>query len=230
MAWEALKKSINGMVNKATAGNMRQIINELFGENLVRGRGLLAQSLVKAQYASLPFTPVYACIAACINSKLPAVGELLLRRLLLRFRKGFRRNDKAVCRSATTFIAHLVNTQVADEMIAAQMLMLLLHNPTDDSVEIAVNLTREVGNYMETMNPTILVVVFDRFHHILNEADIDKRTQYAIEVLFQNRKDQFKDHPAIRDDLDLIEEEDQIKHFLELNGKFEDEATLNIFR
>ncbi|CAK7202652.1 pre-mRNA-splicing factor cwc22 [Sporothrix eucalyptigena] len=230
MAWEALKKSINGMVNKATAGNMRQIINELFGENLIRGRGLLAQSLIKAQYASLPFTPVYACIAACVNSKLPAVGELLLRRLLLRFRKGFRRNDKAVCRSATTFIAHLVNTQVADEMIAAQMLMLLLHHPTDDSVEIAVNLTREVGNYMETMNPTIMVVVFDRFHHILNEADIDKRTQYAIEVLFQNRKDQFKDHPAIREDLDLIEEEDQIKHLLELNGKFEDEATLNIFR
>ncbi|KAL1897726.1 pre-mRNA-splicing factor cwc22 [Sporothrix stenoceras] len=230
MAWEALKKSINGMVNKATAGNMRQIINELFGENLIRGRGLLAQSLIKAQYASLPFTPVYACIAACVNSKLPAVGELLLRRLLLRFRKGFKRNDKAVCRSATTFIAHLVNTQVADEMIAAQMLMLLLHHPTDDSVEIAVNLTREVGNYMETMNPTIMVVVFDRFHHILNEADIDKRTQYAIEVLFQNRKDQFKNQPAIREDLDLIEEEDQIKHLLELNGKFEDEATLNIFR
>ncbi len=230
MAWEALKKSINGLVNKATAANMRQIINELFRENLIRGRGLLTQSLIKAQYASLPFTPVYACIAACINSKLPAVGELLLRRLLLRFRKGFRRNDKAVCRSATTFLAHLVNTQVADEMIAAQMLMLLLHHPTDDSVEIAVNLTREVGNFMETMNPTILVVVFDRFHHILNEADIDKRTQYAIEVLFQNRKDQFRDNPAVRDDLDLIEEEDQIKHMLELNGKFEDEATLNIFR
>ncbi|OAA58548.1 cell cycle control protein [Niveomyces insectorum RCEF 264] len=230
MAWEALKKSINGLVNKATAANMRQIINELFAENLVRGRGLLTQSLIKAQYASTPFTAVYACIAACINSKLPAVGELLLRRLLLRFRKGFRRNDKAVCRSATTFLAHLVNTQVADEMIAAQMLLLLLHNPTDDSVEIAVNLTREVGNYLETMNPTVLVVVFDRFHYILNEADIDKRTQYAIEVLFQNRKDQFKDHPAVRDDLDLIEEEDQIKHMLELNGKFDDEATLNVFR
>lgn len=230
MAWEALKKSINGLVNKATAGNMRSIINELFGENLVRGRGLLAQSLIKAQYASLPFTPVYACIAACVNSKLPAVGALLLRRLLLRFRKGFRRNDKAVCRSATTFLAHLVNTQVADEMLAAQMLLLLLHSPTDDSVEIAVGLTREVGHYLETMSPTVLVVVFDRLHHILNEADMDKRTQYAIEVLFQNRRDGFKDQPAVRDDLDLIEEEDQVKHLVELDGKLDDEATLNIFR
>lgn len=39
MAWEALKKSINGLVNKVNVGNIKNIVPELFGENLIRGKG-----------------------------------------------------------------------------------------------------------------------------------------------------------------------------------------------
>lgn len=39
MAWEALKKSINGLVNKVSVGNIKNIVPELFGENLIRGKG-----------------------------------------------------------------------------------------------------------------------------------------------------------------------------------------------
>lgn len=35
------------------------------------------------------------------------------------------------------FIAHLVNQQVAHEILALQMLTLLLEKPTDDSVEVS---------------------------------------------------------------------------------------------
>ena len=38
-----------------------------------------------------------------------------------------------------------------------------------------------------------------------------------IEVLFQVRKDKFKDHPAIPEELDLVEEEEQITHYLMLD-------------
>ena len=38
MAWEALKKSINGLINKINVSNIKFIVPELFGENLVRGR------------------------------------------------------------------------------------------------------------------------------------------------------------------------------------------------
>ena len=72
-------------------------------------------------------------------------------------------------------IAHLCNQQVAHELLAAQMLLLLLNKPTDDSVEIAVNLTREVGQHMEDMNGPIAVAVFDQFRNILHESDIDKK-------------------------------------------------------
>ncbi|GCB26701.1 pre-mRNA-splicing factor cwc22 [Aspergillus awamori] len=230
MAWEALKKSINGLINKVNVSNIKFIVPELFGENLVRGRGLFCRSIMKAQAASLPFTPIYAAMAAIVNTKLPQVGELLLNRLIVQFRKAFKRNDKAVCISSTTFIAHLCNQQVAHEMLAAQILLLLLHKPTDDSVEIAVGLTREVGQHLEEMSGPIALAVFDQFRNILHEADIDKRVQYMIEVLFQVRKDRYKDNPAIKEELDLIEEEDQITHQIGLDDEIETQDSLNIFK
>jgi pre-mRNA-splicing factor CWC22 len=229
MAWEALKKSINGLINKVNVSNIKHIVPELFGENLLRGRGLFCRSIMKAQAASLPFTPIYAAMAAIVNTKLPQVGELLLNRLIIQFRKAFKRNDKAVCLSSTTFIAHLCNQQVAHEMVAAQILLLLLHKPTDDSVEIAVGLTREVGQHLEEMSAPIALAVFDQFRSILHEADIDKRVQYMIEVLFQVRKDRYKDNPAVKEELDLVEEEDQITHQVGLDDEIEVQDSLNIF-
>jgi pre-mRNA-splicing factor CWC22 len=230
MAWEALKKSINGLINKVNTANIKHIVPELFGENLVRGRGLFCRSIMKAQAASLPFTPIYAAMAAIVNTKLPQVGELLVKRLVMQFRKGFRRNDKAVCLSSTTFLAHLINQQVQSEMLAGQILLLLLKKPTDDSVEIAVGFCREVGQYLEEMRPPIAGLVFDQFRNILHEADIDKRTQYMIEVLFQVRKDRFKDNPAVKEELDLVEEEDQITHQVQLEGEIDVQDGLNIFK
>lgn len=230
MAWEALKKSINGLINKVNTANIKYIVPELFGENLIRGRGLFCRSIMKAQAASLPFTPIYAAMAAIVNTKLPQVGELLIKRLVMQFRKGYKRNDKAVCLSSTTFIAHLINQQVQHEMLAGQMLMLLLNKPTDDSVEIAVGFCKEIGQYLEEMQPSISMVVFDQFRNILHEADISKRTQYMIEVLFQVRKDKFKDNPAVKEELDLVEEEDQITHRVELMGELDVQDGLNIFK
>jgi pre-mRNA-splicing factor CWC22 len=230
MAWEALKKSINGLINKVGISNIKQIVPELFSENLIRGRGLFCRSIMKAQAASLPFTPIYAAFAAILNTKLPQVGELLVKRLIMQFRKAFRRNDKAVCLSSAMFIAHLVNQQVVHEMLAAQMLLLLLKQPTDDSVEIAVSLIREVGQHLEEMSPPIAMAVFDQFRNILHEADIDKRVQYMIEVLFQVRKDKFKDNPSVKEELDLIEEEDQITHRIELDAEIDVQDGLNIFK
>ncbi|KAK7736827.1 pre-mRNA-splicing factor cwc22 [Diaporthe eres] len=230
MAWEALKKSINGLINKANSPNLKLIVPELFNENLVRGRGLFCQSIMKAQAASLPFTPIYAAMVAIVNTKLPAVGELLIKRLVLRFRKAFRRNDKAVCLSTTAFLAHLTNFQVVSENLVAQILILLLHKPSDDSVEIAVNLTREVGQFLEEMNASIARVLFDQFRNILHDSAIEKRVQYQIEVLFQQRKDKFKDNPSVKEELDLVEEEDQITHNIELHGELDGQDSLNIFK
>lgn len=230
MAWEALKKSINGLINKVNVSNIKHIVPELFGENLIRGRGLYCRSIMKAQAASLPFTSIYAAMTAIVNTKLPQVGELLLNRLVVQFRKAFKRNDKAVCLSSTTFIAHLCNQQVADEILAIEILMLLLSKPTDDSVEIAVGLMREVGAHLEDMSPRANNAVFEQFRTILHEAGIDKRVQYMVEVLFKVRKEKYKDNPIVREELDLVEEEDQITHRTELDDEIEVQDGLNVFK
>jgi len=96
LSWDALRKSITGIVNRVNVGNIKDIIPELFSENLVRGRGLFARSIMKAQAASLPFTPIFAAVVAVVNTKLPQVGELVLVRLLSQFRRSFKRNDKVM--------------------------------------------------------------------------------------------------------------------------------------
>lgn len=228
--WEALKKSITGIINKVNLGNIKALVPELFEENLVRGRGAFCRAIMRAQASSLSFTPIYAALTAVVNSKIPLVGELLAKRVVVQFRKSFRRDDKKVCLAATTFIAHLVNFQVVHENIALQMLQLLLHKPTDDSVEIAVGFMKEIGEFLTDMKPMAARVVFDKFRDVLHEGSLDKRVQYAVEVLFQIRKDNFKDNPAIREELDLLEEDDMITHYVELDGDLDTEDSLNIFK
>ncbi|RMZ10725.1 hypothetical protein D0864_01192 [Hortaea werneckii] len=167
MAWGSLKKSINGgLISMGNVSNINEIVPELLNE-----RGLFCTSIMKAQAASLPFSPVLAATAAVVNTKLPQIGELLV--------------------NGTALIAHLINQQVAHEMLAAQMLLLLLHKPTYDSVEIAVGLVKEVGMPTEDIHGQIALAI----------------AQYMIEVLFKIRKDKYKDHQAIRGELDLVEEE-----------------------
>jgi pre-mRNA-splicing factor CWC22 len=96
MTWDALRKSINAAINKVNAANIQKILPELFGENLMRGRGLFARSCMKAQMASPAFTHVFAAVVACVNTKFPELGELLLKRIILQLRRAFKRNDK-VC-------------------------------------------------------------------------------------------------------------------------------------
>ena len=112
ITWEALKKSINGLVNKINSSNVKNIVPELFAENLVRGKGLFARSVMKSQMASPQFSPVFAALVAVTNTKFPELGELVVKRVVLQFRRAFKRNDKSVCVAATKFLASLVNQQV----------------------------------------------------------------------------------------------------------------------
>ena len=102
----------------------------------------------------------------------------------------------------------------------------MLERPTDSSVEIAVGLMKEVGAYLSEF-PKENNLLFDRFRAVLHEGAIDKRVQYMIEVLFQVRKDQYKDNPMIAEGLDLVEQEDQITHEISLDDKLEIQESLS---
>ena len=102
MAWQALRKSINGFINKVNVPNIQAIVVELFGVNLVRGRGLFARSIIKAQASSVTFTHVYAALVAIVNTKLPQLGELVLKRLVLLVRRRGGREPIFFLSSATS--------------------------------------------------------------------------------------------------------------------------------
>ncbi|KAK9754637.1 MA3 domain [Popillia japonica] len=232
IAWEALKKSIHGYINKVNTSNIGIIARELLHENIVRGRGLLCKSLIQAQAASPTFTNVYAALVAVINSKFPNIGELLLKRLVLQFKRGFKQNNKLICISGATFIAHLVNQRVAHEILALEILTLLVESPTDDSVEVAISFLKESGQKLTEVSSKGINAIFEMLRNILHEGKLEKRIQYMIEVMFQIRKDGFKDHAAIIEELDIVEEEDQFTHLITLDDvkATNSEDVLNVFK
>ncbi|KAK9304688.1 hypothetical protein QLX08_004097 [Tetragonisca angustula] len=230
IAWEALKKSIHGYINKVNVSNIGLITRELLKENIVRGRGLLARSIIQAQAASPTFTSVYAALTAIINSKFPNIGELILKRLVIQFKRGFRRNDKPLCISSGTFIAHLVNQRVAHEIVALEILTLLVETPTDDSVEVAIAFLKECGMKLTEVSRKGIEAIFEMLRNILHEGQLDKRVQYMIEVMFQVRKDGFKDHEAVPEELDLVEEENQFTHLITLDEATDSQDILNVFK
>ncbi|KAK9063935.1 hypothetical protein SSX86_017807 [Deinandra increscens subsp. villosa] len=230
MSWYSLKKSINGLVNKVNATNIKNIIPELFFENLIRGRGLFTQSCIKSQMASPGFTDVFAAMVAVVNSKFPEVGALLLRRVILRLQRAYKRNDKHQLLAATKFLAHLVNQQVAHELVALELLTILLEDPTHDGVEVAVGFVTECGAKLQDLSPKALNGIFERLRGILHEGEMDKRVQFLIEGLFALRKAKFQGHPAVRPELDLVELEDQLTHEVSLLDEMNPEDDLVVFK
>jgi pre-mRNA-splicing factor CWC22 len=230
ISWEALKKSIHGYINKVNVDNIGVVTRELLRENIIRGRGLLCRSIIQAQTASPTFTHVYAALVAIINSKFPSIGELLLNRLVLAFKRGFRRNDKVVCVSASKFIAHLVNQRVAHEILALEILTLLVETPTDDSVEVAIAFLKECGQKLTEVTGKGVIAIFEMLKNILHEGKLEKRVQYMIEVIFQVRKDGYKDHVPVLDQLNLVEEDDQFTHLIMLEDAKETQDILSKFK
>ncbi|KAL3641570.1 hypothetical protein CASFOL_012385 [Castilleja foliolosa] len=224
LTWYALKKSINGLVNKVNATNIKNIIPELFAENLIRGRALFCRSCMEA---SPGFPDVFAALVAVVNTKFPEVGDLLLRRIILQLQK---RNDKPKLLALVKFIAHLVNQRVVHELIALELLTLLLEKPTDDSVEVAVGFVTECGSLLQDLSARGLHAIFERFRGILHEGEIDKRVQFLIEGLFALRKAKFQGYPAVRPELDLVDQEDQLTHEVSLLDTIDEEAGLDVFK
>ncbi|KAL9156326.1 hypothetical protein ABFS82_09G068200 [Erythranthe guttata] len=230
LTWDALRKSINGLVNKVNAANIKNIIPELFGENLIRGRGLFCRSCIKSQMASPGFTDVFAALVAVVNTKFPEIGHLFLQRIMLHFKKAYKRNDKPQLIAAVKFIAHLVNQGVAHELIALELLTLLLQNPTEDSVEVAVGFVTECGCFLQEHSPRGMRAVFDRFRDILHDGDIDKHVRFLIEGLFALRKAKFQGYAAIRPELDLVEKEDQLSHEVSLSDEINPDIAVDVFK
>ena len=231
LMWVALKKSLNGVVNKVNSQNLRNMMEEIFRENLVWGMGLFCRAVMRAQAASPIFTNVFAALVAIINTKIPEVGDLIVKRVIAHFKKAYARNDKAMLMSLAKFLAHFVNQKVVHEVIGLELMILLLDKPTHDSVEVSVAFFKAAGKTLQEIAPKGFLVVQERLRSIASEeSTLEPRTQNRIMSLFDVIKSNFADYPDVIEELDLVEEEDQITHQLSLDETYDVRQNLDFFK
>ncbi|GFP90834.1 pre-mRNA-splicing factor cwc22 homolog [Phtheirospermum japonicum] len=228
--WDALKKSINGLMNRVNASNIKSIILELFAENLIRGKGTFCRCCMRSQMLSPQLTDVFAALVAVVNTKFPKIGNLLLRRILYELMRSHERNDKPRLLAGVKFIAHLLNQRVIHELIVLELLTLLLEKPTDDSIGAAVVFVTECGSFLQDLSTQGMHDVYERFRGIFHEGEIDERVKILIKDLFALRKANFQGYPAVRPELDLVDQEDQWTHEVSLTGEINPDIALDIFR
>ena len=233
-SWEELRKLINGTINRLNAATIKPLIHKLFDEgNLIRGRGLLAKTVLRAATTSPSYADVYAALVAVINTKLPELGELVLGRTILQFQRAYRRRDKAQAVATAAFLGQLFNQGMTHELLCLQLLTVLLDgDPTDDSVEVAVSYMRVVGKALLEVSPAGVRAVMERFRGLLHDGSIGRRVQYQVEVLMKDRQRHFEDYPSVVPELDLVEADDQIVFELGLDDDddLKKDEVLDVFR
>jgi len=230
--WQNQKRAIHGTINRLNAGTIKPLIQELFVKvNLVRLRGVLCKSVMLAAVSSPNFSDVYAALISVINSKLPEVGELVVKRCILAYRRHYKRREKASCQAICIFLAHLFHQAVVHELIILQLLSVLLDgNPTDDSVEVAVQLLQVTGQALLDVSPAGVRACIERMRALLHEGKLNKRLEYKMEQLLKQRKTGFREFKPIADELDLVERDDQITHEMTLDDEeIKKEDHLDVF-
>ncbi|EEC49015.1 predicted protein, partial [Phaeodactylum tricornutum CCAP 1055/1] len=219
--WNDQKRVIHGTINRLNLQTIKPLVHDLFAKvNLVRLRGVLAKSILQAAVSAPSYNAVYAALVAVLNTKLPEVGELVTIRAILAFRRHFRRREKTSCVAMALFLGHLFHQAVTHELLILQILTVLLDgDPTDDSVQVAVQLLSTTGYALLEVTPAGVRAVLERLRGLLHEGSLSSRVEYQMETLLKLRKEGFRSHPPIPKELDLVEQDDQITFEISLDDE-----------
>lgn len=216
--WVAYKRAIDSILRRATAESLKQQIPELFRKvNLLWCLGLFVRQTMRRQLEDYDSTAVYAALVAVVNVHFD-VAELIISRVILQFRKFYLRNDERVW-YPLVFVGHLVNQRVCLEVVALQILQLLLLDQwTASSVEMAVELTTTIGEALES-KPDAAATVYARFRELLKESRLNRDNQRRVKRLFDHRRGQFRQFPRVVRNLNLVDPADRpTPVFVDMNG------------
>ncbi|PIN01862.1 hypothetical protein CDL12_25627 [Handroanthus impetiginosus] len=225
--WIAMKKRITGLVKRVSISNIRFIADEILKENVISGRGLFCQAIMKSQMGFPQFSNVYAALVAIINSRFPDVGLLLVKRVVAQFKEAYEWGNKKLKRDTLKFLAHLANQTVVYEVLAVDILMLLLGNPSLDNIEVAVNFCIECGSLLQNSVPHIWKEVLGEFRR--RKREVEMHVKGLIVKLFAVGRSKFKKYPSVIDELDLVEVEDQVTHVVSLLHDTDPEYSVDNF-
>ncbi|KAL6493927.1 hypothetical protein OROGR_031836 [Orobanche gracilis] len=235
--WLYMERRIEVLVRKLYVSNIQFVAHEIMKLHnlIIPGRGLFCQAVMKAQSGSPRSSNLYASLVAIINSRFPDVGLLLVKRVVLgvnvpQFKDAYDRNDTKRMRYASTFLAHLVNQTVVYEVLAIDVLLLLLGDPSPDNIEVAVSFCMECGSSLLDYTPHKLREIFKEFVGLLRKEGMEKRIRVGVVKLLAVRKSRFKRYPSMIDELDLVEVGDQVTHEVSLLHDIDPETSLDDFK
>lgn len=145
------KKSINGLINKVNSPNIAVIVREiLLQKNIVRGRGLLCQSIIQAQTAS-PHPRARRPWQPSSTPWSQYRGKYSLLKRLIQLQRGIKRNDKTRCSQRPVY--RFIGQSAGGTRSSLEIVLLLLENPIDDSAEGGHHLPKEVGQKLSEVSP-----------------------------------------------------------------------------
>ncbi|KAF7458419.1 cell-cycle-control protein [Cryptosporidium felis] len=212
--WNNMEKNIKGELNKLNLSNIEYILAGILKNNIIKGRGILVNCILRAQLSSQKYTSVFAILSAIINCNIPDIGSLLVKRLISQFKSSYSNNNKIVCKSTLKFLAQLINRRVVHELTALQICLFLMEVPTDDSIEVCIEFILECGEFLLESSPQGLNTVMDKLRRILQEGKAKKRTGFLIERVLKERRLNFRNFASNKDN--FVDPNDQITHFFDL--------------
>ncbi|CAF4631754.1 unnamed protein product, partial [Rotaria sp. Silwood2] len=216
--------------------NLPTIIPQLVQNNMVHARGILACAIIQAQDESPDNTKVYAALISIINPKFPQISQLICKRVISLYRESFMADKRKKTFIMIKFLTHLINERMLHEKIAFQIIAVLLHNVSSDSVKLAIEFLNQCGQKLSQVNPQELDSHFSTLNNLLHGPLITERTKDMIRVLFTVRRNQFEEYPAIKSDEFKYDEQYEVneneykelrKTFLGENNDDEDKSSSN---
>lgn len=245
--WIETKKNIKQLLQQLTPSNIKQTVLQLFQINLLRYQGLFIREIMKQQIRITTNTELYGSLISIINSKIPEIGELLINRLVLQFKKNYLQNNKNLINSSIIFICQLINQQVLNEILILQILQMLLesnvpnNNNNNNNIELAIMVLKQTGLYLFKHSNTALIMILNRLKDILQDGanananggnggvGLSSWNRKSIEYILKLARNDFKNIPIIKNGLDLVETEDKETHVITLEDKLYSRDHLNVF-
>ncbi|KAL0397463.1 UNVERIFIED_CONTAM: Pre-splicing factor CWC22 [Sesamum calycinum] len=167
---------------------------------------------------------ICAALVAVINSEFPDVGLLLVKRVVLQFKEAYDCSNKKEMEAALKFLAHLVNQAVVYELVAFDVLLLLLGRPSSDHIELAVSFCIECGSSLLEFSPCRLNERFEEYPRMTDELDfveVEDQVTHEVSLLheicsessvdsFKAEKDQSFEHEMCSEIVIPCDDDDEV--------------------
>ncbi|GER49843.1 pre-mRNA-splicing factor cwc22 [Striga asiatica] len=227
--WLSTTSKIIDLVRKLDSDNIRRVAEEIMSHDVVWCRGPFCEAVMLAQSVSPDLSTLYAALVAAVNSRFPDVGLLLVKRVVLQLRTTYNSRNRKKMLVASRFLAQLVNQAVAYEVLALDVLQLLLIGPpSHTTVYVAVRFCVECGSLLMDRAPCRLRLILMEFRLILRKGLLSRRAQVSIKRLLGAAKgNRFRKYS---EGLDFVEDGERVTHEVSLLHDIRAESSLDSFQ